>query len=50
MKQWNMLVGNVSIKQQQKKVQIYIKDLFIKESNILADNVIIKQLQKEVWI
>ena len=48
MKEWNILVGNVSIKQQQKVVEICIEGQFMKELNILVDNVSIKQHKKEV--
>ena len=48
MKEWNIHVDSVSIKQQQKEVYIDIKGQFMKEWNILVGNVSIKQHEKEI--
>ena len=48
MKEWNILVDIVSIKQHKKYILIHIEDQSEKEENILVCNVSIKQQQKEV--
>ena len=48
MKGGNILVGNVIIKQQQKKVYIDTKDQYMKGGNILVGNVSIKQQEKTI--
>ena len=48
MQESNILVGDVSIKQQQNEVYINIKGQFMMKLDILVSNVSIMQLKKEI--